>query len=93
MSDPQPQPQPAAGQPAPSAPPPLATVTTVSPLFKAVLICVFALTLILLALNVALAVFIDNPSDAETDLTQRVQTGWQVGTSAMFGLIGGKALS
>lgn len=73
--------------------PPIATVTTISPMFKMVFLGVLGLTVVLLLVNVALAVMLNNPSEAETDLTQTVQTGWQVGFSAVVGLIGGKALS
>lgn len=72
--------------------PPLATVTTVSPLFKLVFLSVTALTVLLLLLHVALAVGLESPSTTQQELIDTVQTAWQVGFSGMLGLIGGKAL-
>lgn len=73
----------------PAARPEVATVTSH---FKTVFICLFALTILLLGLHVGLAVGISKPNSNQSDLIKVVETGWQIGFSALLGLLGGKAL-
>ena len=59
--------------------------------FRFVFVCVFLLTLILLALSVYLA-GLSEPSENAKKLFAACTTSWQMGFGAMVGLIGGKSL-
>jgi hypothetical protein len=61
--------------------------------FTLVFLSVMIVTTVLLLANISLAVMLNSPSDAEESLINTLQTGWQVGFSAMVGLIGGRSLS
>lgn len=60
--------------------------------FKAVLLCVMALTLISLAVSVGLAVKYDSPTEHVTRLIEMSSTMYRIAFGAIVGLIGGKSL-
>ncbi|WP_157575984.1 hypothetical protein [Mycobacterium sp. GA-2829] len=77
-----------------TAPPPsgdaLPRVTPVSPFFKLVFLVIVSLTIALLGVNVALALFVDNPNDATKDVIASCSNLSKAGFGAIFGLVGGK---
>jgi len=59
------------------------------PAFKWSLIAVFSLTVLLLLITVALAVWAD-PSDEVSQVSNLTSDGFKLGLGAILGLIGGK---
>jgi hypothetical protein len=62
-------------------------ITSVSPVFKFVLLLIFLLTALLITLSAVLAVA------GQNDTAQDFQKAWQASITAMLALIGGKALA
>lgn len=85
---------PSAATPPPPPPPtrPRIKQFFLDPKFKWSLICVAAFTFIALVANIALAVFVANPSDEVKVLIDTVSTTYKMGFGALVGLVGGKAL-
>ena len=79
------------GAPPPAATPPIKQFF-LDPRFKVSLICVAGFTFLALLANIALAVFVANPSDEVKALIDTVSTTYKMGFGALVGLIGGKAL-
>jgi hypothetical protein len=72
---------------------PTATVITLSPAFKVILLCVMALTILFLGSNFYLAVAFAHPTPEDIrNLGEKCATAWQMGFGAIVGLIGGKAV-
>ena len=65
---------------------------TLSPVFKLVFLSVLGITLLAFAVNVALVLAIENPSDEATGLIETCSTITKAGFGAIVGLIGGKAI-
>lgn len=63
-----------------------------TPGFKLVFGCVFALTVISLAVSIVLALMVANPSTQIAQLIDTCSTTYKLGFGAIVGLIGGKAL-
>jgi hypothetical protein len=60
--------------------------------FKLVFFSVLGLTVLLVGLHVELAVGLHDPTSTQAELIDRVQWAWGSGLTALFGLVGGKAL-
>lgn len=65
-------------------------VVTASPLFSRILVGLFIITLILLGLWVGLAVGINDPDTAQSNLIEGISKAFTGCLGALFGLIGGK---
>ena len=79
--------------PASSTPegPRVVSEATISPFFKLIFRTVLGLTVLSLAVDVALIMLINNPSEQAKGLIETCSTTWKMGFGAIVGLIGGKA--
>jgi hypothetical protein len=81
-----------AAPPSADATPPGVPAALVESHFKLIFLVVTGLTVLLLAMELAIAALAGDPSDAMNRVFDTCDNGFKVGIGAIFGLMGGKVL-
>ena len=66
--------------------------TTLSVRFKMTVVILTALMLVFLGLNICLAIWLSDPTPAQTNLIDNASRAWQMLLAIIAGFFGGKAL-